>query len=108
MLENYAQANRKFHNGEIVAVCDRDSHQEIERGVVADVMTLVKLDALWLKDYSDNDKFNKDIEYLRYEIFALKKDGTKSTKHFYQIPHFISDVNGRGNSVYIKKIESNG
>lgn len=106
MLVEYAEANRKFANGEIVAICDKESNQEIGRGIVNDVMTMVTLDGLWLKDYHIDKKFNDDIEFLKYEIFAMKKDGTKSTKHFFENPHWISDINSYGNAVIIKKINS--
>jgi hypothetical protein len=102
-LQEFAEEHRKFSNGELVLVCSRDTDEEIGIGMVVDVKTYIHLDTLWLKDYSDNAKFDKDIENLRYEIFAVRKDGTQSTKHFFQSPHFIGESNMRGDC-YIKKL----
>jgi hypothetical protein len=104
-LKDYAETNRKFANGEIVLVCDRDTDREFGRGVVADVRTLINLDFFELNDYSDESKFNERIEHLRYEIYALKKDGTKSNKHFFHAPHYIGDIK-KWSDVYIKKIST--
>lgn len=104
-LKDYAEINRKFAKGEIVSICDRETDREIGQGMVADAKTFVILERLWLKDYADGKRFDADVDNLRYEIFALKKDGTQSSKHYFQSPHYIGDgVNRKFSDVYIKKI----
>lgn len=101
----YAEENRVFFNDEVVAVCDRDTDKEIGRGIVSSVRTLIHLEPIWLKSYTDFEKFSSDIDNLRYEIYAIKKDGTKSTKHFFHMPHFIgTNTNKKFSDVYIRKI----
>jgi hypothetical protein len=102
-LQNYAETNRKFANGEVVMICDRESDREIGKGMVTDVKTFVHLEPLWLKEYADGKKFDADIDNLRYEIYAVKKDGTQSNKHYFHSPHFIGDTK-KWSDVYIKSL----
>ncbi len=101
-LDNYSEANRKFSNGETIIIYSTITNKEVGRGIVASVCTHIHLDPLWLKGYSDFDYMDKDFE-LRYEIYAIKKDGTQSTKHFFHSPHFISENQNKG-EWYITKI----
>ena len=68
VLFAYVEENRKFANGETVIVCDKDTDKEIGKGIVADACTYVRLEPLWLKDYSVTDKFNRDIERIRCKL----------------------------------------
>ncbi len=100
-IEGYVNDNRKYANGETVKIFCTITNEEIGEGVVTSACTHIHLEPLWLKGYSDFEYMNKDFE-LRYEIHALKKDGTVSTKHFFQAPHFISENQNKG-EYYIKK-----
>ncbi len=108
MLKSYVEANRKFANGEIVLVCDRDTDKVISKGAVMSAKTFVRLEPLWLKGYTNDEKFNNEIKSLRYEIFAVKKDGTPAAKHLFHSPHFINDGESilKVSDVYIKKLDA--
>lgn len=100
----YIKANRKFADGETVMVCNAITHKEIGRGMVASASTYLHLDFMRLKDYADIKKFNNDIDCMCYEIYAIKADGTMSSKHFVQAPHFMTDNIDKWTDYYIKKL----
>jgi hypothetical protein len=102
-LKKYAESNRKFSDGETVIICDKETGNEIGKGIVADVRACIFLDTIYLKSYSNGDEFDTAIDDLRYEIYAIKNDGTRSSKHFFCSPHFIGDTK-RYSDFYIKKL----
>ena len=105
-LSAYVERNRRFAVGEVIWIYDVDTDTLMGRGVVGDAKTSINTEPLYLKEYIKNeDACEKRINLFRYEVFAVKKDGTKSTKHFFTHPHFLNDQKRHGD-VYIKKIEA--
>lgn len=74
--------NRKFADGERVHVYSRPDNEYIGEGICGSVKSSIIIRDLDLKDYFDDEKFNEALKTLRYEVFAIKKDGTTSTRHF--------------------------
>lgn len=98
----YCQANRGIPEGTIVEVFNMDTNQKVAEGVVGKVYNYVFFEDLYIKEYVDKiSRFEKDRDILRYEIFAIKKNGEKSEKHLFQHPHYIPVNTDRGN-YYIK------
>ncbi len=101
-LQLYVEENREFIPGELVEVYDRDTDQKLGEGIVGNAATRVRLDKSNLEYYEKNSgKFNDALLDIRYEIFAVKKNGTPSSKHFFHIPHYVPSR--KTSSSYIKK-----
>lgn len=106
-LKDHAESNRIFHDGDIVEIFDALRGNKIGDGMVGDCRTSVFTDNFIERYLVDdtNEKLNKDINHLRYEIYAIKKDGTRAKHHYFQIPHFITTNKERSNDYYIRKKE---
>ena len=107
----YAQANRKIANGEMVAVYRINQfHSEMEpefftNAIVGDCATSLFIsDGFDAIKYQDDAMLFKHISELRYEVFAMKKDGTKSAKHLFLHPHYLTLGKGKYADYFIKQI----
>lgn len=106
LLVEYVKNNRSFSDGEIIVVCYKDTDQEIGKGIVGSAKSCLRLDAYSLRDYSTGKlNFTEELTTIRYEIFAIKKDGTKSSKHLFESPHYISGEKNKYSDIYIKKLK---
>jgi hypothetical protein len=109
LLQEYAEQNREFEEGEIVEVLSKVGEYVLGKGVVTSVKTSVYTDNLSLKPFfepSENYKpiFDASLNDLRYEVYKLTKNGEKGKNHFFESPHFIG-TSGRYSDVIIRKIK---
>lgn len=103
LLKIYCESNRKFKRGEIVAVYKSRNDEKIGEAMVAECRTYIFLDAMFLKRYFiDPQKLENDIDEISYELFAIKKDGSASSKHLFDAPHFVSE--SKNYDYYIGKL----
>ena len=96
---SYAEKNRQFQRGEVVSIYNAINGKFIGHGMVDHVRNYIHT------DYPPEDltKIERDFTRLIYEIYAIKKDGTASSKHFFKFPHFIGTDKERSNDSYITK-----
>lgn len=96
------EKNAIHKQGDIVSAYDDYGHY-IGDGVVGHISTSLVIDMVRLDRLIDNaDDTCKSIMRIRYEIFALNKNGTASKKHLSGTQHYFVDVkDGQSMSGYI-------
>lgn len=107
LISEFIKENRKFADGERVSIYKMLSAEKIGEGIVASCATSLFLDnfqSIYLAEYKKKNKIFEALQRLRYEIMAIKNNGQVSSKHFFQIPHFITDIPNSHGEYYIKKI----
>ncbi len=93
---------RKFEDGEVVNVYDSSgglSGQAIIDGarccLYVDQMNVTR------NNYPEN--IEKDMSDVIYDVWAIKRDGTKSSKHFDSYNHRMREKDYKGGYPYIEK-----
>lgn len=107
-LEKHSEGIRIHKSGDVVDVFSSLKGTKIGVGIVGECKTSVWVDD-FLHEYVMKDdkmeKLERDLNYILYEVFSVKKDMTRSSKHFFQSPHFLPDIssNDMRSDYYIKK-----
>ncbi len=106
LLKAWVEKNRKFRKGQMVFIYSILTHEKVGKGIVDDAKTFIDFDPLTLNRYKSHaGEFDHDLNWIRYQIYAVKADGTKSLKHFFESPHYISDNNNdKYSDYYIRAI----
>lgn len=102
MLKEYVNKHRIFQEGETVNVYT-DRGIFYCKGIIGHAKTSVYLDALSIKFSLQNDNFMQDLNGIVYEVFSVKKDGTRSEKHLFSSPHYLPSVISKYYDYYITK-----
>ncbi len=109
-IQSQCEAHRKYSFGEIVSVYDIDN-KHICDGVVGEVRSSIFMELLDIKAYALQIKdVNTYLSKLRYEIFALKKNGKPSENHLFRHQHMIydrNDVKAKDFDYFIDKQKTN-
>jgi len=101
-VSKHRDETREIQAGTCVAVFDCNG-KNLGVGVVAEAAIFV--DTSIISGYvKDADKIQKDLDYISYEVFAIKKDGTVSTKHFFQAPHYMRHGYDKSCEYYIETL----
>jgi hypothetical protein len=74
----------------------------IATGIVGKIKSFLSTDFFDLKDTDEGIK--ERISCIRYEIFAIKKDGTKSEKHIFPNHYYFQNGGRFSDGTTIKKI----
>lgn len=103
----FAEENRELVDGEVVEIY-ADGHFVCE-GIIGGVRNAAYSafyhgGVLNMKYYLGEEEFNKAWNTLLYEVFAKKKDGSRSVNHALTNSHFIAiDGQGKSYDYYIKR-----
>lgn len=89
-LNAYCVSNSIHKAGDIVKVFNSLNGKCIGKGIIGNTKTLV-ITGVGSTLYSNISEIEKDLKCIVYEIFDIRKDGTRSAKHFFTHPHFIPD-----------------
>jgi hypothetical protein len=109
--KEYVESNRTLEPGDIVEVLVVDEGEVIEvigEGVIAQCKNIIITELGHMRktrmphsiEYlSKKEDFEERWNTIFYEVFALKKDGKPSAKHFMNSPHYmirLEDIDGLG------------
>ena len=91
-LNQYIAENAEFQTGDKVNIYDIDTNKFVGVGIVGNIKHILH-STLFLDyiKYTINPKnFDNIISCIKYEMFAIKKDGEKSNNHlFTKSPYMV-------------------
>lgn len=103
-LKERAESLRQFHEGEIVSVMS-EGDKFICNGIVGHVF-IFPLNDFEIKSMAENqEKYLKHISDIRYKVYAIKKDGTRSSRNATSSQSLGIKKREFMTSSYIKKAE---
>lgn len=107
LIKESLEKHRVHQQGDVVEVYD-EMDRYLGDGIVGQARTCVFLsDVLTLKQYLKKpDTLLKDAETIRYEVFAINKNGKPSVYHFMGDQHRFLDIKNiekPGHHRYIKQ-----
>lgn len=99
--KEFVENNRKLQPGDVVEVLVLNDDKEptvLGEGIIGKCKNIIMNDLnhasqtiiTWKYYEKNKEDFETRWNDLRYEVFARKKDGKASSKHFFENPHYMN------------------
>lgn len=102
----FTQDNRELQKGDKVEVFLSHDNSSLGFGIIGAAKVFIKgNDCIQVEVFSANaEEIEIELKRIFYEVFAVKKDGTASAKHFFDHPHYMPMKIDKYSDYYLKKI----